>query len=316
MSNIKFDSGYCIKINEEYELINLVIDDVRYDGSTKIDNSTDLGKAVLAYLKDNPQLTRDFTVKSEPTEEEIKLQKQAQILEIKKKVTAFFDEVAQARGYINSTDCLSFLNSTNAVIRKEAQNFNTWRDACVSILREKGNKYLLGSITLTEFSEDAILAELPCLYWNEVQKEEDKELKKTREEIGDNFDLLTLEECKATRKAELLELIKSYTTFESKKVFFSSSVRQLMLNGDFRSERILTFIYESLADDEDTAEIRLYNNYYVTLTKSELATVIRELKLNMRNILQQKWQYIKDIEACETKDETKMFTFEIHMTFF
>lgn len=316
MLNVKFDAGYCIKENEEYELVNLVIDDIAYDGTVKIDNSTDLGKSVLQYLKDNPQLTKDFTLKSEPTAEEIQQQRKAQILEVKKKVTAFFDEVAQSRGYVNSTDCLAFLHTANTVFRKEAQNFNAWRDECVSILRDKGNRYLLGSIPLTEFSENTLLAEFPCLYWDEAQEEEDKELEKTREELLDRFDSMSLDECKITRHSELAELIKTYTTFESKKVFFSSSVRQLIFNGDFRSERILTYIHESLSKAADTAEIRLYDNTYATLTKSELATVIKELKLNMRKILQQKWQYEKDIEACETKEETKLFNFEIQMTFF
>lgn len=316
MLNITFESGYCIKEGEEYELLNLKIDDVSYAGSMRINESTDLGKAVLKYLKDNPEITRNFPIKRDPTAEEIAQQKQAKILEVKAKIIAFFDEVVKSRGYVDSLDCLSFLHSTNEASKIEATNFNQWRDNCLAIFKAQSNKYLSGSITLDQFTEDNLLGSFAPLYWDAAQKEEAEKLVKEQQRNTNPLDGLTLGDCKTAKYLELRELFDKYTAFSCRELFFTSTVRTLSFNGDFKARAILSSFYADLVNDNDEIELRLHDNTFTNVTKAELAVIIKELDTNMRNIIKQKWQYEKDINSCTTKEETQLLQFEFQMTFF
>lgn len=313
MAEIKFKSGETIRANEEYKIIDLEIDGTLFEGETKIDSSSDLGKAVLNYLIANPELTKDFTSKESSYESETLTEqiRRKDILNLKSKLIDLFDEVVTSRGYVNSYDCLSFLFSKNEAQKKEATNYNEWRDNCLSIFDEQAFKYLNGMITADEFSEDVIWPTLPTLFWDQKAKDEADNLDKENARKNE-LRVLTLEDKKAEKIKELNNYINELFAFTNSNVYVTSSVRGLTFNSDCRSYMILNMLYNKLKKETDTTRVKVYDNSEVHLTKEEIGTLISEVAFNITNILGTKWVIEKQIQACNSKEDVDLV--KIHVT--
>ena len=79
-------------------------------------------------------------------------------------VQAYLDATAQTRGYDNTYTCLSYINSTDEVWRRESNAFNVWRDSVWRKAHEILNAFMAGEIEQPTIEE--VLAQLPPIDWN------------------------------------------------------------------------------------------------------------------------------------------------------
>ena len=70
---------------------------------------------------------------------------------------------ANSRGYDSAYTCLSYLQSSNAIWKTEAEAFNTWRDACWVKAHEILNQWQAGEIEQPTVEE--VLAQMPAIGW-------------------------------------------------------------------------------------------------------------------------------------------------------
>ena len=70
---------------------------------------------------------------------------------------------AKSKGYDSAYTCLSYLQSSNAIWKTEAEAFNTWRDACWVKAHEILNQWQTGEIEQPTVEE--VLAQMPAIGW-------------------------------------------------------------------------------------------------------------------------------------------------------
>lgn len=70
---------------------------------------------------------------------------------------------ANSKGYDSAYTCLSYLQSSNAIWKTEAEAFNTWRDACWVKAHEILNAWVAGEIPQPTIEE--VLAQMPAIGW-------------------------------------------------------------------------------------------------------------------------------------------------------
>lgn len=80
-------------------------------------------------------------------------------------VQKHLDTTAQQRGYDSTYTCLSYLNSTDEIWRRESNAFNAWRDSVWRKCHEILNAFLAGHIPQPTVAE--LLAKLPVMNWND-----------------------------------------------------------------------------------------------------------------------------------------------------
>jgi hypothetical protein len=78
-------------------------------------------------------------------------------------VQAHLDATAQTRGYDNTYTCISYINSTDEVWRRESNAFNVWRDSIWRKAHEILNAFMRGEIEQPTIEE--VIAQLPTIDW-------------------------------------------------------------------------------------------------------------------------------------------------------
>lgn len=86
-------------------------------------------------------------------------------IELKRKIFIYFIEVSNERGYATPESCVSYLNSTVALWKAEAEAFNLWRDAAYQILNTIQNDAEQSGIIP---SLQDIISQLPVMVWPEI----------------------------------------------------------------------------------------------------------------------------------------------------
>ena len=124
------------------------------------------------------------------------------------------------------------------------------------------------------------------------------------------FDSSSLDRAKSRK---LLDLAKAsiFEQYTNSQVFFKSSLGY-SFNGDMRSKENLSTI---LTYDTDYA-VRDLDNVNRTLTKEQIELLIKELSLNIQNLMNQKFAYASSINDAETREELDAIAFEFSMTDF
>ena len=80
-------------------------------------------------------------------------------------VQSHLDAIARTRGYNNTYMCLSYLNSTNEIWKRESNAFNVWRDSVWRKAYEILNTFKTGEIEKPTIDE--VIAQLPKIDWND-----------------------------------------------------------------------------------------------------------------------------------------------------
>lgn len=83
----------------------------------------------------------------------------------KNAVQAHLDATAQTRGYDNTYTCLSYLNSTDDIWKRESNAFNAWRDSVWRKAHEILNAFMAGEIEQPTAEE--VIAQFPPIDWND-----------------------------------------------------------------------------------------------------------------------------------------------------
>lgn len=78
-------------------------------------------------------------------------------------VQAHLDATAQTRGYDNTYTCLSYLNSTDDIWKRESNAFNAWRDSVWRKAHEILDAFMSGAINQPTIEE--VIAQLPKIEW-------------------------------------------------------------------------------------------------------------------------------------------------------
>lgn len=82
-------------------------------------------------------------------------------------VQEHLDKTAQSRDYDNTYTCLSYLNSTDEIWRRESNAFNAWRDQVWRKCHEILNAFMAGEIPQPSMEE--LIAQLPVIDWNDPE---------------------------------------------------------------------------------------------------------------------------------------------------
>lgn len=80
-------------------------------------------------------------------------------------VQAHLDSTAQSRDYDNTYTCLSYLNSTDEIWKREANAFNAWRDSVWRKCHEILNAFIAGQIEQPTVAD--VIAQLPVIDWGD-----------------------------------------------------------------------------------------------------------------------------------------------------
>jgi hypothetical protein len=78
-------------------------------------------------------------------------------------VQKYLDDTAKSRGYDNTYTCLSYLNSTDEIWKKESNIFNAWRDSVWKTCHNYLNKYKTGEMEKITIEE--LIQLLPKIQW-------------------------------------------------------------------------------------------------------------------------------------------------------
>ena len=121
-------------------------------------------------------------------------------------------------------------------------------------------------------------------------------------DIADFVQVLpTLEEVKSAKLSELATKAQAFENNVNKDMWFKSSVKGYLINGDRRTrsniEDLITY------HPTDIVIYRDYENIERNLTKDELKIMLKELVMNGQMLYNQKWEFEKKINACTSVDE-------------
>ena len=86
-------------------------------------------------------------------------------IELKKQIFIYFLTVSNERGYASPESCASYLNSTVAGWKAEAEAFNMWRDSAYQILNVIQNQAEQSGI-IPSYQE--VVSQLPVMVWPSI----------------------------------------------------------------------------------------------------------------------------------------------------
>lgn len=275
---IEYKKLTAISGTNQYQFDGLKVNDIDI-GHFLADCSTDLGQALLKYIKEKNIITNseDINPNESSLLEDI-------IKDIIKNTLNFINNIAKTKGFLSALDCISYLNSDVKIFAIYAINFKQWRDTVLNLLQN----YILEIVqTEKEASFNTFQSTLPELQWSKGILGEQDFI--TNVLIKKNN--LSLIELKVRKHIQIKKEYQELTSFINSKVYFQSSItlddssKGLYFNGDIRSKNYL----ESLVSlNKSKYEIRTYENQTVFLTFKQLQQVLKELNENLETLYLQR----------------------------
>ena len=268
---IKYTKLIAITGSNQYQFNDLKVNDIDI-GYFIADCSTDLGQALLKYIKENNLVSNSESINSN----EASLLGEM-IKDLIQNTFTFINNMAKTKGFLSTTDCISYFNSDVKVIAIYAKNFKQWRDNVLNLLQA----YIAEVIQKEkEISFNELQNTFPELQWSKG--------------ILNNQDFITnlpvernavsIEELKGRKYLQIKKEYQELTSFINPKVYFQSSIiledtkLGLYFNGDIRSKNYLESL---IALNKDKYEVRTYENKVVILTYKQLKQVLKELNENL-----------------------------------
>ena len=266
-------------------------------GNFIADTTTDLGKALLQYVKANGcSITEVQQTDIAPS---INISQNQAIKNITSWFYNYVDTQAQTKTYANADNCISYLFSTNETYKKEANVFLKWRDNATAILNQFIEDFKLGKISILDFNTENLLKKLPPFNWVAVDS-----LYADLESFLQ--DTVVQEDTFLDKKAaKYNEIKKEYLRLKGlncSDTYFNSSVQNLYINGDLHAKVNIEALLAT-ADSEEKIHFRAYSNFWVDLTKSELQTIYKELLKNQVYLTTQYWEKTQQVMESESEAE-------------
>lgn len=103
-------------------VVNVIEADAEFAAGLGYDAAIETDSAGPGWTWDGETLSAPVVVTPAPTLESL-------IEQTKARISAWLDEVVQAKGYDSIVSCASYANSTDPTFRSEAQTAIAWRDA-------------------------------------------------------------------------------------------------------------------------------------------------------------------------------------------
>ena len=262
----------------QYQFDGLKINDIDI-GYFLADCSTDLGQALLKYIKENNLSVNSESINSNESNLLSEL-----IKDLIQKTFTFINNMAKSKGFLSTSDCISYLNSDVKAFALYAKNFKQWRDNVLNLLQ-----IYIAEVTQKEkeVSFNDLQTTLPELQWSKGILDEQDFITNLPVEK----DALSIEELKGRKYLQIKKEYQELTSFINPKVYFQSSIiledskLGLYFNGDFRSKNYLESL---LSLNKDKYEIRTYENKIAILTHKQLKQVLKELNENLEILYLQK----------------------------
>lgn len=307
--NISYLSAqYCSEDKSAILFTDLVIDSENF-GNYIADNTTDLGKELLQYVKDNDE-TVTVLNSDEPTPS-VNISQETAIKNIVSFFTEFVNQQAQTKYFIDSTDCLTYLNSKDTELNNLAKAFFAWKELAFKVLRQFILDFKTSEISILDFTSSNLIEKMPTLTWKLDDYTD------TDTDIDFNSVEILLDDTFIDKKAHAFETLKSnflkLKSYSCTEMYFNSSVNNIYVNGDLKAKTDLEAL---IAEAEETGELvhfKSYSNFWIDLTKEQLETIYKELLKNQLYINNQYWQ--KTQQLLESENETQLnsisLTFEM-----
>ena len=262
----------------QYQFDGLKINDIGI-GYFLADCSTDLGQALLKYIKENNLIVNSESINSNESNLLSEL-----IKDLIQKTFTFINNIAKSKGFLSTSDCISYLNSDVKVFAIYAKNFKQWRDNVLNLLQ-----VYIAEVTQKEkeISVNEFQTTLPELQWSKGILDEQDFITN----LPIEKDALSIEELKGRKYLQIKKDYQELTSFINPKVYFQSSIilegskLGLYFNGDIRSKNYLESL---LSLNKDKYEVRTYENAIAILTHKQLKQVLKELNENLETLYLQK----------------------------
>lgn len=308
--NISYLSAqYCSEDKSAILFTDLVIDGENF-GNYIADNTTDLGKELLHHVKDNNE-TVTVLNSDEPTPS-VNISQEIAIKNIVSFFTEFVNQQAQTKYFIDSTDCLTYLNSKDTELNNLAKAFFTWKELAFKVLRQFILDFKTSEISILDFTSSNLIEKMPTLTWK-LDDYTDTDI----DFNSYNSVEILLDDTFIDKKAHAFETLKSnflkLKSCSCTEMYFNSSVNNIYVNGDLKAKTDLEAL---IAEAEETGELvhfKSYSNFWIDLTKEQLETIYKELLKNQLYINNQYWQ--KTQQLLESENETQLnsisLTFEM-----
>lgn len=278
-------------------------------GNYLADTSSDLGKELLSYVKDNGaevSLAKDNTPLPS-----INISKETAINNLTSWFKEYVNTQAATKYFMDANDCLSYLQSKDKDLQTQAKAFLLWKEACFKILKQFISDFKDNEVTILNFTSSKLLEKLPTLSW-ELLEEMDLEDYGFVDCISTDTFLDKKAKAFNTLKDTYLKL-KSYNCTE---MFFSSSVDNIYVNGDLKAKVDLESL---ISESENTTELihfKSYSNFWVDLTRDQLKTLYKELLRNQLYINNQYWQKTQQILEAQNETELDRISLDFEMGVF
>lgn len=111
----------------------------------------------------------------------------------------------------------------------------------------------------------------------------------------------TLEEVKSDKLSDLASKAQAFEQNVNKDMWFKSSVKGYLINGDRRTRSNIQDLISY--QPTDTVTYRDYENIERTLTKDELKIILKEHVMNGQALYEAKWKMEEQIKSCTTIEE-------------
>ena len=178
------------------------------------------------------------------------------------------------------------------------------------------------------FASSAILSKLEE-YKNEIQKEEPQNvfiikefenfpldrlsLNQTGEVIISEIPKPTLEELKDEKLNNLKSISDSFRSQLINKEMYITSSLGFIVDADKDSQDNVQGLIDILPNDELTIQYRDRNNEMHNLNRSQLETILKEMKLNGVELFNQKWRLESQIENARSESELNQIDLAFQM---
>lgn len=306
--NISYLSAqYCSEDKSAILFTDLVIDGENF-GNYIADNTTDLGKELLQHVKDNDETVTVFN--SDEPKPSVNISQEIAIKNIVSFFTEFVNQQAQTKYFIDSTDCLTYLNSKDTELNNLAKAFFAWKELAFKVLRQFILDFKTSEISILDFTSSNLIEKMPTLTWK----------------LDDYTDIdfnsynsveILLDDTFIDKKAHAFETLKSnflkLKSCSCTEMYFNSSVNNIYVNGDLKAKTDLEALIAEAEETDELVHFKSYSNFWIDLTKEQLETIYKELLKNQLYINNQYWQ--KTQQLLESENETQLnsisLTFEM-----
>ena len=140
-----------------------------------------------------------------------------------------------------------------------------------------------------------------CQYIFDPKTEQNEKLLEALKGVDVKPYVVDLEALKTSKLAELETKASAFENSFNKDMWFKSSVKGYLINGDRRTrsniQDLITY------QPTDIVIYRDYENIERNLTKDELKIMLKEHVMNGQMLYNQKWEFEKKINACTSVDE-------------